>query len=108
MLEKAIQAQVCAFAKRCGVLPRKLDFGQGWPDVMFLYQGRVMFIEFKQPGKGPTPLQGHIHKRLRDQGFTVLTCNAVDMGKSIINWFTLPKWAPLVVHSLDNTTKETQ
>jgi hypothetical protein len=33
--------------------------------------GRVVFIEFKAPGKKPTPLQAAWHARLRALGFEV-------------------------------------
>jgi hypothetical protein len=44
----------------------------GIPDTLALRLGIVVFIEFKQPGKRPDPLQEYRHKKLREHGFTVL------------------------------------
>jgi len=43
----------------------------GWPDRMFLYNGNVLFIEFKKPGATAEPLQAHRHAQLRALNFKV-------------------------------------
>jgi len=45
--------------------------------------GRVVFIEFKAPGKKPTPLQAAWHSRLRALGFEVHVIDNVSDFKSI-------------------------
>lgn len=87
MSEQAIQTAVVKHARRAGVLARKLDFGQGWPDFMFLHSGRVLFIEFKRPGERPTPLQVHMHTLLQLAGFRVCTVDDVDIGVTLVDNF---------------------
>lgn len=57
--ESDIERAVCTYARKAGCLVLKLAApGQrGQPDRMFIYHGRVAFLEFKSPGKKPTPLQ---------------------------------------------------
>jgi hypothetical protein len=56
-----------------GVLLKLSPFGiAGIPDRLLLMPGaKLVFIEFKAPGKYPTPLQRHWHERLRKLGFRV-------------------------------------
>lgn len=44
----------------------------GFPDLIAMRAGEVLFIEVKAPGKKPTRLQEYQIKRLRDEGFKVL------------------------------------
>lgn len=86
VLEKSIEKPVTDFAKDNGVLVRKMN-GLGfnaWPDRLFLYRGRVLFIEFKKPGEVATPAQAELHGDLRDQGFWVEVVDNVEEGKSRI------------------------
>lgn len=87
MRESGIQGDVAKYARKQGVLARKLGFGEGWPDFMFLYKGRVMFIEFKKPGEKPEPLQLHMHGLLRLAKFDVHVVDDVDTGVSLIDKF---------------------
>ncbi len=59
MLESQIESKVVQWAKKNGFLSLKLNGrGQvGWPDRMFIKNGRVCFIEFKQPGAQLRPMQ---------------------------------------------------
>lgn len=56
MLESAIEKYSCAKAKKAGWLPIKVGHS-GWPDRLFLKNGRYVWVEFKQPGKKPRALQ---------------------------------------------------
>lgn len=49
-----VENPLCTFADGQGWLVRKLQYRgrNGAPDVMFIRMGRVVFIEFKRPGKG--------------------------------------------------------
>lgn len=78
VLEKSIEGPCVTWAKARGIVVRKMNgFGTNhWPDRMFLYPGgRVVFIEFKTPGKRPTPMQSELHAQLRALGFE---CHVVD------------------------------
>ena len=90
MRESTIEQAVCAYAKAKGCLSLKLA-GQnqkGQPDRMFLYQGRVLFIEFKAPGKRPTALQARWLDRLSDHTFHTACCDDIEAGKRLINLIT--------------------
>jgi hypothetical protein len=50
----------------------------GYPDLWLLKEGRTVFIEVKQPGKQPTPLQELRHKELRAAGFQVIVATSVN------------------------------
>lgn len=47
-------------------------FFAGFPDrIVLLPGGRIVFVELKDEGKKPTPLQVRVHARLRALGFRV-------------------------------------
>jgi len=60
-LERAVVNAVRKEAGAMGWLTRKIHGGvyglAGWPDLMCLKNGELVFIEAKQPGKKPRPLQ---------------------------------------------------
>ncbi len=43
----------------------------GWPDVQVVYRGRLVVIELKAPGKGPSKVQKEMHKQLTLAGALV-------------------------------------
>lgn len=61
---------------------------RGIPDRMLLWQGRTIFIEFKSPGRYPTPIQRHWHARLRGLGFEVHVFRTVEEFKKLLNRLT--------------------
>jgi hypothetical protein len=87
MLESTIEKAVVTWAKSNGWLSYKMtsQFARGWPDRLFIKTGRVVFIEFKAPGKKPTVKQQLVIDRLiaeqsevyvidnREDGINVLT-----------------------------------
>jgi hypothetical protein len=91
--EKSIQDSVVGYARgEFAMLAIKLSivgaFGvMGWPDFMFLFQGRVMFIEFKAPGAKSTPLQQLKQNTLRLAGFEVYEVDDAQVGKDLIATF---------------------
>ena len=92
MRESTIERAVCAYAKTKGCLTLKLS-GQnqkGQPDRMFLHNGRVMFIEFKAPGKRPTALQARWLDRLTEHTFHATSCDDIAAGKRLIDLLTTP------------------
>lgn len=47
--------------------------GKGWPDTTYIHRdGRILFVEFKQELKHPTPEQLEVHAALRMRRQTVL------------------------------------
>ena len=76
VLEKQIEAKVCDYAK---------ERGMAVPDRMFIYNGRVFFIEFKRGGQKPTDAQEREHDRLRQQKINVFVIDDVEKGKWVID-----------------------
>jgi hypothetical protein len=58
---------------------------KGQPDRMFLHKGKVIFIEFKAPGRKPTPLQEKWLRDLKAQKFIAVVCEDADDGKWLID-----------------------
>ena len=87
MLEKQIEAKVCDYAKECGLGVYKFTSPAraAVPDRMFIYKGRMFFIEFKREGQKPTPAQEREHNRMRQHQINVFVVDNVEMGKSTIN-----------------------
>ena len=87
MLEKQIEAKVCDYAKELGLGVYKFTSPAraAVPDRMFIYKGRVFFIEFKRGGQKPTPAQEREHNRMRQHQINVFVVDNVEMGKSTIN-----------------------
>jgi hypothetical protein len=74
-LESRIEARAVKQARKLGWLVFKMgQWSAGWPDRLFMRSDRYVWIEFKRPGKEPTPLQAKRHEELRQQGATVHVC----------------------------------
>jgi hypothetical protein len=86
VLEKQIEAKVCDYAKERGMLVYKFTSParMAVPDRMFIYNGRMFFIEFKRGGQKPTAAQDREHERLRQQKINVFVIDDVDKGKWVI------------------------
>jgi hypothetical protein len=84
--EATIERAVCAYAKSRGCLVMKLagPNQKGQPDRMFIRSGKVLFIEFKAPGKLPTALQLRWLADLHAQGMAVAWCDDIGRGTDII------------------------
>lgn len=76
MRESTIEAAANRLAKKLGWWERKFKSPgrRSAPDRIYAKNGHVFFIEFKAPGKRPTPLQLREHKRMRAAGFGVYVC----------------------------------
>jgi hypothetical protein len=83
--ESDIQSDVVAYARSYGIIAKKLSFGEGWPDFLFVFSGRVLFVEFKAPGETTSPLQEEIIRLLREQGATVHIVDDVSLGKRVLH-----------------------
>src|SRR5665213_2971150 len=87
--EGKIQSAAIAFAKSVGVLSLRLvlmpGVARGWPDVLFLPPGGLpLFIEFKAPGKLPTPLQVYRIKVLNELGYAAIVCDTFLKARAAI------------------------
>jgi hypothetical protein len=87
MLEKQIETKVCDYAKTKGMLAYKFTSPAraAVPDRMFIYNGRMFFIEFKRSGQKPTDAQAREHDRLRQQKINVFVIDDVEKGKWVID-----------------------
>jgi hypothetical protein len=81
-LERDIEGKVVDIAKKHGWLSFKFvsPAQRGVPDRIFMKDGRIVFIEFKAPGKKPTLLQDHIMRRMVDAGCEVHVCDSIEDG----------------------------
>jgi len=58
----------------------------GTPDYLLLTaSGDVFFIEFKQLGKKPTPMQVREHARLKANNINVYVVDTVEYGVEVVN-----------------------
>ncbi len=80
--ESHIEKRVCAAAAAKGWLvhPKAAHGTRGWPDRTFTTADRLIFVEFKAPGKKPTPLQTHTHTKLRNLGYEVHVIDSIEDG----------------------------
>ena len=93
MRESTIERAVCDYARKHGVMAMKLagPNQKGQPDRMFLFKGKVIFIEFKAPRGKPTPLQEKWLRDLRTQKFIAVVCEDAADGKWLIDQIFLTK-----------------
>lgn len=84
--EDVIESTICNKAEMDGWLVRKCQ----WPgrraamDRMFAKKGRVLFIEFKAPGRAPNPLQEREIARFRKAGIEVYWFDNIAEGLRIL------------------------
>lgn len=71
-LESSITKSIVTLAKSLGWWTFKIAGGPmqtaGIPDLLCVKGGRAVFLEVKQPGKKPTPLQVQRMKEIREIG----------------------------------------
>jgi len=90
MLEKKIEGAVKQYARTQGFLAYKWVSPAhiGVPDCILISpKGDVIFIEFKQKGKLPTPMQAREHQRMIANGAHVYVVDDVDTGRAIVNLY---------------------
>lgn len=89
-LEKMVEAQVCDYAesKNCEVLKLNLKGRRGWPDRLFIFRGKVLFIEFKRLGERLTSLQKFVHGVLQGHGMRVEVVDDHYNGRRLIDELT--------------------
>lgn len=78
MLESKIQTSIKNHLTKKGWLITKLiqTSTNGIPDLLCLKNGRAVFLEIKQPGQKPTPLQLFRIDQLRKTGFEALVATS--------------------------------
>jgi hypothetical protein len=94
--ESEVQLKVVEWARANGLKSRKLSWGEGWPDYIFLYRGQCCFIEFKKIGEHLRPLQKFMVSQLRMDDFSVGVVDKVDQGIDMLG-----KWK----HGIDFSRK---
>ena len=81
MLEKQIEAALIRRVKELGGTCEKFvsPGRRSVPDrLVTLPGGRIVFVEVKAPGKGPTEMQGRDHWRRRKLGCEVVVINSLE------------------------------
>jgi hypothetical protein len=75
-------------AKELGWVSIKLGLkgSTGWPDIIFLREGaKIVWIEFKEPGKRPKKKQARKLALLTALGFTALWCDDYHKAMETLN-----------------------
>ena len=87
MAESPIELTVCKWAEDRGWFVRKIAYvgRRNAADRLFIKGGRVVFVEFKAPGKDPRPGQEREIKRLRDAGAEVHVIDDMDDGRALFD-----------------------
>ena len=82
MRESDIEKRVKVWAKAHCILALKVSPAgtAGYPDDLFLFRGRVCFIEFKAPGRKPRPLQSARITDLQRRGYAVAVIDDLYQG----------------------------
>lgn len=87
--ESSLEASCKRVAEEAGFELLKLwPISRGLPDRMLLAtRGRVMFIEFKQPGRRPTPMQLWWRDKLQALGFSWEVVDNAERFRAIIRMY---------------------
>lgn len=96
--EAKVRDPVVKWAKENGIGHVRMSFRpgtrQGVPDDLFLIpRGNAVWIEFKRPGKAPTPLQSRRIEELQSLGFFAA---AFDNTADAIKWLEACMWTSRV------------
>lgn len=86
MIESEIENIVCARAAANGWLVRKFKYigRHAAADRLFIRNGRVVFVEFKQANKPPRESQVREHKRLIAHGAEVHVIDNIEDGLALL------------------------
>src|SRR6185437_13387851 len=87
--EATLQRKTIAHARRLGMEVIRMAFAPGvsagWPDALFLVPGgRPLFVEFKAPGRKPSPLQQHRISYLCGAGYDVRVADNFDTARQAL------------------------
>jgi hypothetical protein len=91
MRESKIESAVCKYASDKGWLTFKFTSpgGKGVPDRIFMNRGLVFFVEFKAPGKKPSPLQENVLNKIRSCKIPVYVIDSIQQGLVTIDHMSL-------------------
>lgn len=80
MLERDIQRKLIIKAEKEGWYVVKIIQCNrpGFPDLMLLRDGKIIFIEVKRPGAKPRPLQLYRHNELSEKGMIVYVIDDIN------------------------------
>lgn len=86
MRERNIERACCALAEKQGWWQRKFKSPgkRSAPDRIFAKEGVVFFVEFKAPGKKPTPLQAQEHAAMRCHGLVIKVIDEKDAFRHLL------------------------
>lgn len=87
MRESALERKVVAYCKSHGLLCYKFvsPGNRGVPDRLILGRGKVLFLELKAPGSGPTTLQNYEAAQIFKAGFQSCWSDNFEQAKSVID-----------------------
>ena len=88
VLEKDIEEDNRKYCKKLGVLFEKFTSPQrrSVPDRLLTFpNGLMVFIEYKAPGKRPTPKQWEDHCKRREMGVLVYVVDNAEVGRKLID-----------------------
>lgn len=85
-LESKVQNDSYHYALSRGWFAEKIKTARrkGFPDYIFIRNGRVVFIEFKKDGEEPTIQQLRRHREMREHGAEVFVVDNYDDSKRIL------------------------
>lgn len=85
-MEKAVEMPVVKRAEKAGWFVRKVQWpGRiGAPDRVFIKDGRVVWIEFKDAGKTPRLSQTLEHDRMKAAGAEIYWCDNITDALQIL------------------------
>lgn len=89
MKESEIERKMVRYCRELGILTYKFTSpsSRGVPDRILMHGGRVLFVELKQEGNKPTPLQQHEMARIRDAGVQVAWVDSWDKARELVTGF---------------------
>ena len=88
MTEKDVERRLVRAVKAMGgIAPKLICPGyDGMPDrLVLLPEGQIAFVEVKQQGEKPRPLQASRHGMLRRLGFQVIVLDAAEQIGGVIH-----------------------
>ena len=90
MKESELERKVVEYCRKCGLLTYKFTSpsSRGVPDRIIIGKDKVMFMELKQPGKRPTPLQYRELRRIQGHGgmhVAAMWADDIETAKALID-----------------------
>ena len=94
--ESAVERRLKEYAESLGCICFKFTSpgNTSVPDRLVCYQGRVLFLEIKAPGKKPTPKQDFTHRKMEKHGLLVRWVDNAMEGFDIIEMFVKNQLIP--------------